>query len=105
MLTNILSPLSMHWTGNGEMSTFCFSLGINAKPIWLMDDLPWSGPNHIMVLNGCVLCMACTLLACPVLCQFALCLCHCPPYDGLYEFVQLFLPHFRKTSFGSLKLM
>ena len=54
--TNILSPLSMHRRGDGVVSTLSFSLCINAKPMWLTDDLPWPALNHIMVLMGGIGC-------------------------------------------------
>ena len=64
LLNNILSPLNINWKGNGEVSTFSFSLCINTKPMLLTDDSIWPGPNHILVLTGYVCCawLACCLI-------------------------------------------
>ena len=53
----------------------------------------------------CLLCMACSLLYCPVGCHFAQHLCHCLPCYGLFEFPQCSLPHCGKASFWSLMLL
>ena len=62
------------WVCIGEVVArwvcFLLLLCINAKPVWLTDDLPWSGSNHVMVLTGCACCRwfsCCLVVLCYVI--------------------------------------
>ena len=59
----IFSPLSMHKGGGDKVSVL--NLCINAKSMWLVDDLPWSHSDHFIIFIGCACCiwLACVLLA------------------------------------------
>ena len=46
----------MHRGGGAKVRMLSFHLCVHAKPMWLTNDLTWSGLNHIMIATGCACC-------------------------------------------------